>query len=74
MNKLAISIAVTAALGLAGCGDSLDDIKKDVVDSGTVVIPSSRVVFDPTAGQVSVPNDLLFQFPAFNAVGDRIYT
>lgn len=61
MNKLAISIAVTAALGLAGCGDSLDDIKKDVVDSGTVVIPSSRVVFDPTAGQVSVPNDLLFQ-------------
>lgn len=60
MNKLAISIAVTAALGLAGCGDSLDDIKKDVVDSGTVVIPSSRVVFDPTAGQVSVPNDLLF--------------
>lgn len=61
MNKLAISIAVTAALGLAGCGDSLDDIKQDVVDSGTVVIPSSRVVFDPTAGQVSVPNDLLFQ-------------
>ena len=60
MNKLAISIAVAAALGLAGCGDSLDDIKQDVVDSGTVVIPSSRVVFDPTAGQVSVPNDLLF--------------
>ncbi len=60
MKKLAISIAVTAALGLVGCGDSLDDIKQDVSQGG-VVIPSARVVFDPTAGQVSVPNDLLFQ-------------
>lgn len=60
MNKLAISLAVTAALGLAGCGDSLDDIKQEVAESGSVV-PSSRVVFDPTAGLVSVPNDLLFQ-------------
>ncbi len=60
MKKLAISIAVTAALGLAACGDSLDDIKQDVGQGGNV-IPSARVVFDPTAGQVSVPNDLLFQ-------------
>lgn len=60
MKKLAISIAVAAAVGLAGCGDSLDDIKDDVAEQGAVT-PASRVIFDPTAGRVSVPNDLLFQ-------------
>lgn len=59
MKKLAISLAIASALGLAACGDSLDDIKDDVAQEGTVV-PSSRVVFDPGAGAVSVPNDLLF--------------
>ncbi|WP_333608247.1 VolA/Pla-1 family phospholipase [Arsukibacterium sp.] len=59
MNKLAISIAVAVALGLTGCGDSLEDIKQDTEQDQ--VIPSSRVVFDPSAGAVSVPNDLLFQ-------------
>lgn len=61
MNKLAISIAVAVALGLTGCGDSLDDIKQDAAQPGGTVIPSSRVIFDPNAGAVSVPNDLLFQ-------------
>ena len=60
MKKLAISLAVAAALGLAGCGDSLDDIKQEVEQQGSQVIPAARVVFDPGAGQVSVPNDLLF--------------
>lgn len=61
MNKLAISLAVAVALGLTGCGESLDDIKQDAAQPGGTVIPSARVVFDPTAGAVSVPNDLLFQ-------------
>lgn len=61
MNKLAISIAVAIALGLTGCGDSIEDIKQDVTQPGGTVVPSSRVVFDPNAGAVSVPNDLLFQ-------------
>ncbi|KKO44015.1 lipase [Arsukibacterium ikkense] len=60
MKKLAISIAVAAAVGLAGCGDSLEDIKQEVAEQGPVA-PASRVIFDPSAGRVSVPNDLLFQ-------------
>jgi len=61
MNKLLVSLAVASALGLAGCGDSLQDLKNDAVSNDTVLVPVSRVVFDPTAGRVSVPNDLLFQ-------------
>lgn len=63
MNKLAISIAVAIALGLTACGDSLDDIKQDAAQPGGTVVPSSRVLFDPSAAVpvLSVPNDLLFQ-------------
>ncbi|MFN6263621.1 MAG: VolA/Pla-1 family phospholipase [Chromatiaceae bacterium] len=62
MKKLLISLAVTSALGLTGCGgDSLNDIKQDTANNDQVLVPLSRVVFDPTAGKVSVPNDLLFQ-------------
>ena len=62
MKKLLISLAVTSALGLTGCGgDSLNDIKHDTASNDQVLVPLSRVVFDPTAGKVSVPNDLLFQ-------------
>lgn len=76
MNKLAISIAVAVALGLSGCGDSLDDIKQDAAQPGGTVIPSSRVLFDPSAAVpvLSVPNDLLFQFPTVDAAGNRLYT
>ncbi|MAD75085.1 MAG: lipase [Rheinheimera sp.] len=61
MKKLAISIAVAAAVGLAGCGDSLEDLKQEAAQPGGTVVPASRVIFDPTASRVSVPNDLLFQ-------------
>ncbi|MCC5824833.1 VolA/Pla-1 family phospholipase [Alkalimonas sp.] len=60
MKKLAISLAVAAALGLTACGDSLEDIQQQVEQEGSQVIAASRVVFDPGAGAVSVPNDLLF--------------
>ncbi|MDX3775463.1 lipase [Chromatiaceae bacterium AAb-1] len=59
MKKLAISIAIAVALGLTGCGDSLDDIKNETEKEGTLT-PASRVVFDPATSNVSVPNDLLF--------------
>ncbi|MDT0581681.1 MULTISPECIES: VolA/Pla-1 family phospholipase [Alteromonadaceae] len=57
MNKLLISASVLAALGLSGCGggDSLSDIKEDA----PAQTPFSRVVFDPAAGNLNIPNDLL---------------
>lgn len=61
MKKLLISLAVTSALGLAGCGDSLQDLKEDKAQNNEVLVPLSRVVYDPSGGKVSVPNDLLFQ-------------
>ncbi|MEE2001246.1 lipase [Alkalimonas sp. MEB108] len=60
MKKLAISLAVAAALGLSACGDSLEDIQQQVEQEGSQVIAASRVLFDPGTGAVSVPNDLLF--------------
>jgi Pla-1/cef family extracellular lipase len=62
MNKLLVSLAVASALGLSGCGgESLQDIKDDQVSNDKVLVPLSRVVFDPSNGKLSVPNDLLFQ-------------
>jgi len=65
MKKLLLSFAVASALGLTGCGgESLQDIKDDVANGGGGVeaqSPLSRVVFDPSAGTLSVPNDLLLQ-------------
>ena len=60
MNKLALSIAVSLALGLTGCGESLQEIQEQ--EQGTIK-PYSRVMFDPgaTTPRLSVPNDLLFQ-------------
>ena len=58
MRKLFISSSVALALGLAGCGGSnetLDDIQADT----PVQTPISRIVFDPAAGNLNVPNDLL---------------
>jgi Pla-1/cef family extracellular lipase len=62
MNKLLLSFAIASALGLAGCGgESLDEIKDDTQTGGEVQIPLSRVVYDPAAGVLSPPNDLLLQ-------------
>ncbi|WP_042145154.1 MULTISPECIES: VolA/Pla-1 family phospholipase [unclassified Pseudoalteromonas] len=56
MKKMLLGMAISAAL--LGCGgESLEEVKKDAV----VVIPASTVIFDPSAGALSIPNDLLFQ-------------
>ncbi len=63
MKKLVISLAIISALGLSGCGggETIKDVQKKVAENGPGVIPIARVVFDPSNGNLSVPNDLLFQ-------------
>lgn len=58
MKKMLLGMAISTAL--LGCGgESLEEVKKDAV----VVIPASTVIFNPSAGVLSTPNDLLFQEP-----------
>ncbi len=61
MKKLVISLAIAAALGLSGCGgETIKDVEQSVEQNNTAVVPYARVVFDPSNGKLSVPNDLLF--------------
>jgi Pla-1/cef family extracellular lipase len=61
MKKLAISLAVISALSLSACNDeTIEDVKKEAADNGTPLMATSRVIFDPANGILSVPNDLLF--------------
>lgn len=63
MKKLALSIAITSIVGITACEDTtLEDIQQE---SSTLVEanapqPKVSVVFDPSNGALSVPNDLLF--------------
>ena len=62
MKKLALSLAVISALGLSACdSETIEDVKKEVIDNGTAVKPLARIVFDPGAAEplLSIPNDLL---------------
>jgi Pla-1/cef family extracellular lipase len=58
MRKLVLSSSVALALGLAGCGGS-DETFSDIQAETEVQTPFSRIVFDPAAGNLNVPNDLL---------------
>ncbi|NCP64210.1 MAG: hypothetical protein GW763_05925 [Paraglaciecola sp.] len=61
MKKLLLCTSITLAFGLSSCGgDSIIELKKDVVTEK----PASRVLFDPTAGVLPVPTDLLFALAA----------
>ena len=61
MKKLVLSLAIISALSLSGCGsETIEDVKKDVAANNTAIVDSARVVFDPSGGVLSVPNDLLF--------------
>ncbi|WP_448547801.1 VolA/Pla-1 family phospholipase [Thalassotalea fusca] len=61
MKKLVLGLAVASALGLSACdSESVKDVKESVAENGPAVTASSRVVFDPSNGVLSVPNDLLF--------------
>ncbi len=58
MKRLILGVAIASALGLTGCGgeDSVNELK----DKTEPLIPESHLVFDPTAGKVPLPSDLLF--------------
>lgn len=58
MKKLLISTSIAAALVLAGCGGG--DNLKQIQEETPKVVPASRIVFDPTAGDLNVPSDLFF--------------
>ncbi|WP_448214047.1 VolA/Pla-1 family phospholipase [Colwellia sp. MEBiC06753] len=61
MKKLVLSMAIAGALSLSGCdSETIKDVQKDVAENGPVTTPTSRVIFDPANGVLSVPNDLLF--------------
>ncbi|MBY6188400.1 lipase [Marinobacter hydrocarbonoclasticus] len=57
MKRLLLSAAVASALGLVGCsGDSY----QETIENTPTPTPFSRVAFDPGAGVLALPNDLLF--------------
>jgi Pla-1/cef family extracellular lipase len=58
MKKLFISTSIAASFLLAGCGSG-DDLLKEQAEAETQR-PPSRIVFDPTAGDLPLPTDLLF--------------
>jgi Pla-1/cef family extracellular lipase len=61
MKKLVLSMVIASSLGLTACDDeSIKDVKADVAANGPAVVAPARVVFDPSNGKLSVPNDLLF--------------
>lgn len=64
MNKLVLSLAIAASLGLTACDDeSVKDVQQEVAQNGSSLIIPGRVIFDPSLGiaGLSVPNDLIFQ-------------
>ncbi|MBU2976956.1 VolA/Pla-1 family phospholipase [Alteromonas sp. C1M14] len=58
MRKLMISTSVALALGLAGCGGSNDTLE-DIIADTPVETAFSRIVFDPSNGNLNIPNDIL---------------
>ncbi|WP_440873934.1 VolA/Pla-1 family phospholipase [Thalassotalea sp. PLHSN55] len=61
MKKLVLSLAVISALGLSACdSESLEDAQNDAIENDTGISIAARVKFDPSNGDLSVPNDLLF--------------
>ena len=60
MKKLALSLAIISALGLSACdSETIEDVQKEVAGNGSAVKQLARIVFDPSDGVLSIPNDLL---------------
>ena len=62
MKKLVISLAIASVFTLSSCGnETIQDAKTGIGKSTPVVTPIARVIFDPSNGALTVPNDLVFQ-------------
>lgn len=62
MKKLILSLSIASVLGLTACdSETINDVQQNVEKNNSTVTASARIVFDPTNGVLSVPNDLLFQ-------------
>ncbi len=62
MKKLILGLAIASSLGLSACdSETIKDVQQEVKENNSAVMPSARIVFDPSNGVLSVPNDLLFQ-------------
>lgn len=61
MKNLVLSLAVVSALGLSACdSESLEDAKQDTQNNDSGIVIPARVIFDPSNGVLSIPNDILF--------------
>lgn len=61
MKKLILSLSIASVLGLSACdSETISDVEQNVQSNNSAVTASARIVFDPSNGVLSVPNDLLF--------------
>jgi len=62
MKKNLLVIAIASIVGLSACdSESINDVQNNVNNNNNAITASARLVFDPSNGVLSVPNDLLFQ-------------
>ncbi len=59
MKNIILSMSIASLLGLTACGSGGGG--KESADDEIVFKPTARIVFDPSNGALSIPNDLLFQ-------------
>ncbi|WP_082354159.1 VolA/Pla-1 family phospholipase [Marinagarivorans algicola] len=61
MKNIILSMSIASIIGLTACGSGSGGGQERTADDNIVFEPTSRIVFDPSNGALSIPNDLLFQ-------------
>jgi Pla-1/cef family extracellular lipase len=57
MKKLLLTASIVSIIGLSGCGGG--ETLEDVRNANQAQTPLARVLYDPAAGNLNTPNDLL---------------